>query len=158
MYIAEVLSKFPVVQHFPFGSIFPWERDPNAVVQPATMHVASQPSKAEEGQTPAPSSMSAPTSSKASINAPVITAAPWAKATTSASSQSALPSTSAPWASARSDPRPVNARVPGIPIRETRTKSGNATIHDSSFVPLSTSHQNAGASPAFAPTKAPWAK
>ena len=32
MYIAEVLSKFPVVQHFPFGQIFAWERDPNAPI------------------------------------------------------------------------------------------------------------------------------
>lgn len=30
MYNAEVLSKFPVVQHFPFGSLFSWENDPNA--------------------------------------------------------------------------------------------------------------------------------
>lgn len=29
MYNAEVLSKFPVIQHFPFGSIFSWDPDPN---------------------------------------------------------------------------------------------------------------------------------
>lgn len=29
MYNAEVLSKFPVVQHFPFGSLFSWEQDPD---------------------------------------------------------------------------------------------------------------------------------
>ncbi|OAA56027.1 Phosphotyrosyl phosphatase activator, PTPA [Cordyceps fumosorosea ARSEF 2679] len=32
MYNAEVLSKFPVVQHFSFGSLFSWEKDPNAQV------------------------------------------------------------------------------------------------------------------------------
>ena len=34
MYQAEVLSKFPVVQHFPFGSLFKWERDPKAPAVP----------------------------------------------------------------------------------------------------------------------------
>ncbi|EWC46885.1 hypothetical protein DRE_03897 [Drechslerella stenobrocha 248] len=30
MYAAEVLGKFPVVQHFPFGSIFSWDQAPGA--------------------------------------------------------------------------------------------------------------------------------
>jgi len=44
MYLAEVLSKFPVVEHFPFGSLFLWERDPDAITPAATTHVDSQPS------------------------------------------------------------------------------------------------------------------
>jgi len=43
MYLAEVLSKFPVVQHFPFGSLFSWERDPGARVVPISAPVPSQP-------------------------------------------------------------------------------------------------------------------
>lgn len=58
MYNAEVLSKFPVVQHFPFGSLFSWEQDPNQQ-QPAT-HSAS----------------SAPTAAAAPVGS---TAAPWAQ-------------------------------------------------------------------------------
>ncbi|GAB7338315.1 hypothetical protein MBLNU457_4627t2 [Dothideomycetes sp. NU457] len=43
MYNAEVLSKFPVVQHLHFGSLFPWEQDPQAVRQQASIHARSQP-------------------------------------------------------------------------------------------------------------------
>lgn len=45
MYNAEVLSKFPVVQHFRFGSLFSWEPQPNAAPPPASVHTSSQPSK-----------------------------------------------------------------------------------------------------------------
>ena len=38
MYNAEVLSKFPVVQHFPFGSLFSFERDPTIAASPPAAH------------------------------------------------------------------------------------------------------------------------
>ncbi|KAL4979775.1 Phosphotyrosyl phosphate activator protein-domain-containing protein [Aspergillus desertorum] len=51
MYNAEVLSKFPVVQHFPFGSLFSWERDPNAPPPAANAHTTATTQRTDEVST-----------------------------------------------------------------------------------------------------------
>lgn len=70
MYNAEVLSKFPVVQHFPFGELFRWEKDPDAKATPPSAHTANQPLRN-------PIDGTAPTVARPA--GPPGTAAPWAK-------------------------------------------------------------------------------
>lgn len=52
MYNAEVLSKFPVVQHFHFGALFRWEPHPDLVRKSTTFNVSTSPGPYAESKAP----------------------------------------------------------------------------------------------------------
>jgi len=148
MYNAEVLSKFPVVQHFPFGSLFSWVQDPNAAPVTQTVHTANHPisqstawnaptarpppqegTKASWATQPPPGGM-APTAApwaKQSSNMQQTgmppTVAPWAKPPSNVS-QTVIPPTRAPWAGsnppATTGQVPIRAAPHGLPDGPTR--------------------------------------
>src|SRR5947199_10304523 len=68
MYSAEVLGKFPVVQHFPFGSIFTWEAAGTESSDLKAFHAI--------GSTPSDKPVEAPTSTASVTGLPTATA-PW---------------------------------------------------------------------------------
>jgi serine/threonine-protein phosphatase 2A activator len=118
MYNAEVLSKFPVVQHFPFGSIFRWEKDPDAAAPPSTRHATSQPFReppTSTGSTPRPLTGQGTASAGLPASVGPGTAAPWAMQPSQPPVGMVDGVTRAPWASATKPPPPpnVNRRGPG---------------------------------------------
>ncbi|KAF2649083.1 Phosphotyrosyl phosphatase activator [Lophiostoma macrostomum CBS 122681] len=109
MYNAEVLSKFPVVQHFPFGSLFVWEKDPAAAEVAKSVHTSSQPSKATMPSVRVQPPLRDPLGEQG-------TRAPWA-----GGSMGGMPpasGTAAPWASRSSSTAATS--VPNGPNQPTR--------------------------------------
>jgi serine/threonine-protein phosphatase 2A activator len=94
MYNVEVLSKFPVVQHFPFGSLFAWEKDPAAKQIQASVHTSSQPKSSSM-------SSSAPTSRQPALRDPLANPSQVPRDPLAAGGPGGMPMTAAPWATAR---------------------------------------------------------
>lgn len=159
MFNAEVLSKFPVVQHFPFGSLFSWDIDPDASTPQQSIHMANQPTA---------------TAATSAVSQPGGITAPWAQAARmpgGAISQSTS-TTAAPWAQATRMPGPVGPGIPysKVPERATSaTTNGGAAIEESKrpqlpqdLVPDLNAVRPTGprgtAGAQVSVTKAPWAK
>lgn len=115
MYNAEVLSKFPVVQHFHFGTLFSWDQDPDATPAPASVHTSSQPVRDDIGGSSAANKASARGSSAEG------TKAPWMTGPASISGIGA--GTSAPWANRSS----VAAGTAAPNIGLSRSEKGEAS-------------------------------
>ncbi|KAF1911992.1 Phosphotyrosyl phosphate activator protein-domain-containing protein, partial [Ampelomyces quisqualis] len=124
MYNAEVLSKFPVVQHFPFGSLFAWEKHPAATHILASVHTASQPKS---------STVPSPSSSTSAYASPRLQ--PPTRALHQASTELRNPlaepgaaATAAPWASQNVSARSAaGPNVPGGPDQPTRAPWASRT-------------------------------
>lgn len=157
MYSGEVLSKFPVVQHFPFGSLFSWDQDPTAMAPTTSVHTLNQPST----NNTSPASTSHTTARRGPQDA---TSTPWA-------SQSLyLPppgvQAAAPWAGKSTLPSPtltatgrqVPTQIPAkAPWSESNTRSSARGMPPTQATWASgASNPNAGSM--LPPIRAPWAK
>ena len=132
MYNAEVLSKFPVVQHFPFGSLFAWERDPAAKEIQTSVHTSSQPKSNPPANAQAPLRNPMADPSMATVGGgprPMSgTAAPWA----TSRAPVPLPSghnqpTKAPWLSRTPLPPPTAGGNTAAPWAKARSLAAPLT-------------------------------
>ena len=153
MYNAEVLSKFPVVQHFPFGSLFCWDRDPNAEPPPLSAHRSSQPTYSNTGSlvTNRP-----PAQSIVQASAPV-------PRVNTAHPLDSIGSTQAPWTKQGSH-RYMTARSDSFAVRGTVSTSNKRDSARKSIGLQPTEKRNSDSEMRNdevsmpPPTKAPWAR
>jgi len=135
MYNAEVLSKFPVVQHFPFGSLLSWERDPNAVLSTNPMPTTLPSRSVDLGDT---------SSNTVSPRVPIEKSMAHPRAISSGTSLTGATGTTAPWG--RSS---LGSMAP--PTRQAA--SGNITFARDRYRPTAPSQLPACEASA---TQAPW--
>jgi serine/threonine-protein phosphatase 2A activator len=159
MFNVEVLSKFPVVQHFPFGALFAWEADPSAKRIQASVHTSSQPKPSSVDHS---STVPSSTSSTSAYSSP--RPQPQGQGVSASLSTTrvqpplrdpmtgGMPSTSAPWATSAAPP---SARAQP-PLRDPMTDGMPSTAAPWATL---TSRPAAGQSIPSGlnqPTRAPW--
>ncbi|KAF1936390.1 PTPA-domain-containing protein [Clathrospora elynae] len=149
MYNAEVLSKFPVVQHFPFGSLFSFTPDPAAKAIQASVHTSSQPKAATPSST-------APTARFVAGPQPSMRDPLAESSAMGTRAPGGIPATAAPWVTARS-----GSQVPGSSSQSTRAPwaSGAAApgVPSGLNQPTQASWASRTPAPPGGGTTAPWA-
>ncbi|KAF6808701.1 serine threonine-protein phosphatase 2a activator 1 [Colletotrichum sojae] len=142
MFNAEVLQKFPVVQHFTFGSLFSWDQDPDAAPVAPSVHAANQPSYNYPATTAPPPGQGAGT------------AAPWV-----AGGQGRAPpgtGTAAPWAAGAAGRMPPPGA--GIPYSRQPTAATSRAPPAPGMLPMPAPGEQGSTDAQISLTKAPWAK
>ena len=162
MYNAEVLSKFPVVQHFPFGSLFRWDPDPEAVRPARSAHTSSQPQRDDQ---------MSPLRSSAAARNPLQDSAEAPGAGSKSHSVNQAAETRAPWMTSR---QPVPSSI-SLQIRDPESASSlgrsaidsghggqpdarSTTAASAEALEAEDAKKKPGSGRMPPPTRAPWAK
>ncbi|KAL5621897.1 hypothetical protein BROUX41_005842 [Berkeleyomyces rouxiae] len=169
MFNAEVLAKFPVVQHFRFGALFAWAPDPHTVAPPVnSVHLRNQPHHLFQKK-PAPQASPHPAvGGMAPPMGGAGTMAPWAVAgntgrdnASAAASARASSAGTAAWAEATRMPASSVARGVGGGIPYSRVSGDMSTSRSGPTSEVPGNGGGVGDSStvtAQASTRAPWAK